>query len=247
MKDWYKSWFNSPFYLTVYNHRDTHDAEKLLDLILRYINPNSELKVLDTACGAGRHAIYLAEKGFDVYGFDLSKTLLLEAIKKAELGNINVKFLLTDIRAACFKIKFDIILNLFTSFGYFENDNENFRFFIKAKSFLAKEGVLIIDYFNPKYLKKNLIDYSEKNINSIIIKEKRYFQGERVNKSIEIISEKNTYHFEESVALYNYDYLKRKFEEMGYKIVKQWGNYDGDSFNEEVSERIILVLKQCDI
>ncbi len=245
MKDWFKEWFNSDLYLKVYNHRGSEDAEKLVDLILSFINPVKQSKILDSACGVGRHSNYLAEKGFNVFGFDLSKNLLLEASERAKEKNLNVKYLLTDIRTACFKTKFDIILNMFTSFGYFENDEENFCFFRNAKSFLKDDGYLVIDYFNPIYLRSNLVVNSHKLFNDILIDEHRLFEGNRIKKKINIKNENDVFEFEESVALYEFCELKSRFEEMNFKILKTFGDYSGHDFVEEKSERIILILQLC--
>ncbi len=245
MKEWYKDWFNSPLYLKVYNHRSSEDAEKLLSLILSFIKPKKNVKILDSACGAGRHALFLAEKGFNTFGFDLSKTLLLEASRKARIQKLNIKYLLTDIRTACFKTKFDIILNIFTSFGYFETDEENFRFFRNAKSFFADMGYIVIDYLNPEFLKNNLVSDSTKNVDGILVKEHRYFENNRINKKITITSGVQVYRFEESVALYDFSALKKEFEKLNYKIEKLWGSYDGGEFDKKKSERIIMVLRPC--
>ena len=124
-RDWFKDWFASEEYLTVYNHRDSEDAEQLSDLIIETIKPNTGAWILDAACGAGRHGLYFSSKGYNVFGFDLSNNLLLKAKSEARLRKLNINLVQADIRKVCFKKRFFAVLNLFTSFGYFETDEEN--------------------------------------------------------------------------------------------------------------------------
>ncbi len=78
---WFEKWFSSKFYLDIYQHRDEEDARQMINLIQRSISVNTKAKVLDIACGSGRHSIELARRGFDVTGLDLSKFLIGEAKK----------------------------------------------------------------------------------------------------------------------------------------------------------------------
>ncbi|MGD8307305.1 MAG: class I SAM-dependent methyltransferase, partial [Ignavibacteria bacterium] len=124
--EWFEAWFNSKDYLKVYRHRDEEEAANLAGLILDNIKIKSGKKVLDMATGSGRHAIYFAKEGFEVTAVDLSKYLLSVAKKKANKNNLNIHFVHSDIRQFEVNTKFNLILNLFTSIGYFENDEENY-------------------------------------------------------------------------------------------------------------------------
>ncbi len=137
---WYEDWFNSENYLKVYSHRDESEAERLVELILKNLNLKPASKVLDMACGAGRHAIGFAKMGFDVTAIDISHRLISEAKKDAVNANVEVKFVLSDILKYNTEIKFDLVVNLFTSFGYFEEDKENFSVVEKAFNFLSNNG-----------------------------------------------------------------------------------------------------------
>ena len=87
---WYKEWFNSDNYLKVYSHRDETEAERLVDLIVNNINSVSGSKVLDMACGSGRHAIIFASKGYQVTAIDLSKNIIVNPEANTKEQNVNI-------------------------------------------------------------------------------------------------------------------------------------------------------------
>lgn len=243
MKDWFKKWFASDEYLSVYSHRNQLDAEDIINLILRNISVDYGSSVLDAACGAGRHSIFLANKGFKVTAFDLSKNLLRIGKTNAQNLNADVDFLCGDIRDIFFTRSFHLVLNMFTSFGYFDTDKENFSFFKNAKKFIVEDGYLVLDYINANFLKNNLVEESEKIINGRTIIEKRRIQEDKVIKNIEIRNNGETKSFIESVKLYDYEILENNFVKLGYKVHEVFGNYKGDIFDNNSSDRLIIIFK----
>jgi 2-polyprenyl-3-methyl-5-hydroxy-6-metoxy-1,4-benzoquinol methylase len=242
MSDWFKKWFSSDEYLRVYSHRNIEDAENILDLILDNVNIPQNANILDAACGAGRHSIILAGKGYNVTAFDLSRNLLKIGAANSINGNITVDFLCADIRKIHFKKSFNLVLNMFTSFGYFQSDEENFLFFNNVKMMMKEDGFLVLDYINPSYLKENLVTESVKTFDDKSIVEKRKISDDFVVKDIEIKYKDVTKIFNETVKLYNYQNIVKKFEKIGFKIFKVFGNYKGESFSELNSERIIIIF-----
>ncbi|MFI0492366.1 SAM-dependent methyltransferase, partial [Flavobacterium sp.] len=117
-QNWFASWFDTPYYHILYKERNDHEAQIFMDNITHYLNLPENAKVLDLACGKGRHSIYLNQLGYEVVGADLSENSIAEANKSQ---NETLKFQVHDMRET-FDDKFDAIFNLFTSFGYFEND-----------------------------------------------------------------------------------------------------------------------------
>jgi len=240
MKEWFKEWFNSEEYLNVYRHRDEEDAEKLLNLILNETRLPDKANILDAACGAGRHSIFLSSKGFNVVGFDLSKTLLFRAKKDASEKNINLNLICADIRRIYFKRKFDLILNLFTSFGYFNSDEENFSFVENIFGSMNSGSAYVFDYFNKEFLLNNLVDESIKVIGDRQITERRKFEGERIVKEIDINSNGNINSYFESVRLYDAEFIIDMFEKTGFRTGQIFGDYDGHSFEKAISPRLII-------
>ncbi|MCZ7604145.1 MAG: class I SAM-dependent methyltransferase [Melioribacteraceae bacterium] len=244
MGQWYEDWFASDLYLDVYKHRNVEDAQKLLKLITDNLSVSKNDLILDAACGAGRYSNLLLKNGYKVIGFDLSLPLLKNAQKNSKKIIDENIFFRGDIRSVQLKKKFGLILNVFTSFGYFETDEENFMFINNSINFLNEHGYFVFDFINKEQLIKNLVPYSERNDEDFIIKETRRIDNNRVIKNIEIHKENEIFNFTESVRLYNSGELIKVFQQTGYKVINVFGNYEGDEYNTENSERFILFLQK---
>lgn len=242
--EWFVDWFNTKEYLDVYKHRNEKDAECHIKFLLSKITLPSNASVLDLACGSGRHSILLAKQGFNVTGVDLSDTLLSEAVKSAKAESLDVKFIKSDIRYFQTEEKFDCILNLFTSFGYFENDEENFLVFEKAFNFLTKKGYFVLDYFNKNYIEKNLVKFSKEEKENYSITQERKIIDQRVVKKITIQRNDTVQTFFESVKLYDSNSLIQKLKEFGFEIVNLFGDFLGNEFDENLSPRFIAICQK---
>jgi 2-polyprenyl-3-methyl-5-hydroxy-6-metoxy-1,4-benzoquinol methylase len=241
---WYKEWFDSEDYLKVYSHRDEAEAEKLVGLIIKNINLVPQSSLLDMACGAGRHAIVFAKMGFNVTAVDLSQRLLSEAKKNAFNAEVIIDFVLSDIMDYKVSKKFDLAVNLFTSIGYFEDDEENYAVIKKAYNMLNESGYFILDYFNKDFLMKNLIPTSVLSLNGLRIVQNRSIKGKRVVKKI--IIEKNGLieEFYESVRLYSHDEMWNIINETGFTVIKIFGDFNGNEYEKETSPRLIFFAKK---
>ena len=244
MKEWFKDWFNTEEYLNVYRHRNEEDAKELVQLILENIDIPVNGKVLDLACGPGRHSILFAQKGYKVSAVDLSKNLLAVALNSALKANVNINFIEADLRNLCIKPKFDLVVNLFTSFGYFENDGENFKLFDRAFYFLDDNGYFVLDFLNKSYIEKNIVPKSEGYIDHTKIIQERKIEGKRVIKKISIEKNNVEKHFIESVRMYDKDELAHEIKKRGFKIKNIFGGVRGRTFDLETSPRIIIIARK---
>lgn len=242
--EWFKDWFSSKYYLDVYNHRNEKDANEIVNLILSQINLKENSNILDAACGIGRHAVKFAEKKLNVTAFDLSTNLLNIGINCAKERNLNINFLVSDLRNFYVNNKFNLVTNLFTSFGYFETDDDNFKFVENAYNMLNSNGYYVLDFLNKEHLIKNLVPFSEKNIDGNVIYEYRKIENERVIKEIKIVNNIDEYNFSESVRIYSYGELVQNFSQIGFKVFKTFGNYLGQEFNEKESQRCIIIFQK---
>ncbi|HMS64139.1 MAG TPA: methyltransferase domain-containing protein [Ignavibacteria bacterium] len=244
---WFKKWFSSRFYLDLYQHRDEEDARWIINLLQRNISVNSGARVLDIACGSGRHSIELARRGFNVTGFDLSEYLISEAeknLKNSEERGLKVKFLIKDMRYFNFKNSFDIAVNIFTSFGYFDNDKENAGVFRNVSDSLKKNGYFIFDFLNKKNLENNLIPFSKTRHGNIVVEQKRVIENGFVKKNIIIKENKKVKQFEEVLKLYSLNDFKKMFEKNDLRINKIYGDYFGNKFNETESKRLVIIAQK---
>lgn len=144
--EWFKEWFDTTLYEKMYAHRDEKDAKMLATLIQHHFPKENYPDVIDLACGRGRHSFNFATAGYSVTGFDLSK----KAIEKAK-GNTSdallgkVHFYTHDMRNPIHK-KCDLLINLFTSFGYFKQDEENELVISRMTEAVKKNGAIVIDF-----------------------------------------------------------------------------------------------------
>jgi SAM-dependent methyltransferase len=244
---WYKEWFSNKFYLELYKHRNEEDARRMIDLLQRSISVNTKSKALDIACGAGRHSLELARRGFDVTGFDLSEFLINEAkkaLKNSKEKNLKAKFLIRNMMDFNFKNSFDFAVNIFTSFGYFRNDSENFKVIENLSRSLKKGGYFIFDFLNKKYLEKNLVPYSKTTNGDFTAIQKRKIENGFVKKEITIKKNKRVMQFNEVIKLYSLNEFKNTFGSYNLKIQNLFGDYFGNKFSEHKSPRLIIIAKK---
>jgi cyclopropane fatty-acyl-phospholipid synthase-like methyltransferase len=242
--EWFEDWFNTEEYLNVYRHRNEAEAKQLIDLILMNVHLAPGSTVLDMACGAGRHSILLAKAGFDVTAVDLSRNLLTVARQAALDAGVKVNFLRSDLRNFSIDISFDLIVNLFTSFGYFEDDAENFRIFENVYHHLKPTSYFVLDYFNRHYVEKNIVKRSVNKIPGGEIIQEREINEKRVIKKITIRKNGQEQHYHESVRMYTPNYLTREMKKIGFDIIKSFGDFNGNTFDIESSPRIIVIAKK---
>jgi len=230
--------------LEVYSHRNESDAIKLFNLIQNNVVLSQNSKILDVACGNGRHSNYFAKLGYNVTGFDLSYNLLKIAMKNKLESNLQSNYFCADVRSIPIKTNFDLILNLFTSFGYFDNDVANFSFVKFASEHLNRNGYFVFDYLNPNFLKKNVVESSEKKVANLTILEKRRINGKRIEKEIIIKDSENMHRFFESVQLYSYNEILKVFNNNGFNQISSFGSYFEDIYDENESERMIIIFQK---
>ena len=239
--EWYKNWFNSEEYLKVYRHRDQKEATELVKLVINNIDVSRVKTVLDMAAGSGRHALIFAKEGFDVTAVDLSENLLSIGKKSAEDENLEIEFVHSDIRQFNPNIKYNLILNLFTSMGYFEKDEENYFILSKAYKLLENNGYFVLDYFNKNFVENNLEPNTVDEFDGSIITQNRFIEGERIIKEITIDNKGKINKYFESVRMFSKDELINMLQKLGFRIIRTFGDFKGQSFELESSPRIIII------
>jgi len=241
-KNWYKEWFGED-YLTVYQHRDDKDATRLIRLIRKHVPLHPDSVLLDLACGIGRHSYLLSRYSDNVFGLDLSDSLLRVAMEK-KIADKSPSFVRADMRYFPFKIKFDVVFSLFTSFGYFDKDEKHLKVAREIADSLNEQGTFVIDYFNADYVRANLVPYGERLMGDIKIKEKRWLSENWVHKNIVIKKEgePETY-FQESVRMFELKELTALLQSAGIVTEGIFGDYEGSAYSS-LSKRMILIAKK---
>ncbi|MGX9706304.1 methyltransferase domain-containing protein [Laceyella tengchongensis] len=238
MSNWYEKSFGED-YLTVYKHRSRQDASREVAKLEEWLPLRKKQLILDLCCGMGRHTIALARKGFSVVGLDLSSTLLSHAVRESE--GLAIPFIRGDMRNLPFvDNQFDVVLNLFTSFGYFEDDEDNLQVLGEIHRILKPQGHFVIDFLNRFAVERSLVPLSVREEENVSIREERWIDGEFVCKHITITDERGTREYEERVKMIEYSRLRQWMEQAGLHVQKAYGNFAGDPYAKD-SERMILV------
>lgn len=238
-KDWFVSWFDTPYYHILYKHRNNTEAQAFMKNLVQKLQLNKEQLLLDLACGKGRHAIFLNLLGYNVTGADLSKNNIAFA-KKYE--NERLQFFEHDMRDS-FSTKYDIILNLFTSFGFFENDNDDILVLKNIKKGLNEGGLAVVDFMNSNKVVNQLIQQEAVTIEGITFNISRYIKDGFIVKEINFIADNESHTYYEKVKILPLEKIKSYLKKAGFSIKYLFGDYDLNEFNKEESDRLILVLE----
>ncbi len=240
--DWYENWFGSPFYKILYQNRDDQEAQEFIENLLCYLKPAAGCKMLDIACGEGRHAKQLAENGYDVTGIDISHASI-EAAKAYEQDNL--QFFVQDMRYTFYINYFDYSFNFFTSFGYFRslrNHKEAARAFAAG---LKKEGILVIDYLNGNYVTGHLVKDCVIERGSYKFKTSKKIENNHIVKDINFVdADGKERHYAESVAMFSVADFEKMFGDAGMKLIDTFGDYKLNAYDAQQSPRMVMVFKK---
>ena len=164
LQEWYRDWFNSPYYHLLYFKRDEQEAAAFIDALVTKLQPQVSSRMLDVACGKGRHSIQLAGKGFFVTGIDISEDSIAEA-KESE--NDRLEFFVHDMRLPFRMNYYHYAFNFFTSFGYFNTRREHDDAIRTIAQAIKVNGTFVMDFLNVHYAEDNLVHQSETDIDGI--------------------------------------------------------------------------------
>jgi SAM-dependent methyltransferase len=245
---WYRSWFGEE-YLHLYPHRDQEEADQAVALVLREMSrhslgPEAEgaLRVLDLGCGAGRHLRALRKAGVDAVGMDLSAPLLRQA-RSAAPGCHRVR---GDMRHLPFTSgSFDLVTSFFTSFGYFDSDDEDIKVLREVCRVLRPEGRVILDFLNARRVRDSLEPRDERRVGGKRVEQVRRLVdgGRRVEKRIRIRGEGVEEDFVERVRLYDAADLAALFDAVGLVVEARFGDYQGGPPTPAAPREILLARR----
>ncbi len=242
-KEWFASWFDSPYYHILYKNRDDNEAQRFITNLVKEINLKENSKVMDLACGKGRHARILNELGLNVLGVDLSPNSIAFA-QKFERNNLS--FDVHDMRKVYPDRKFDAIFNLFTSFGYFDDESDNLKVLKSVHSMLNKNGLVIIDFMNVSKVVANLVAKEKKTVDDVEFSIQRKYNGRHILKHISFHDGKQRQEFTERVQAIHLHDFKRLFQESNFKILRTFGDFDLNAFDEKNSDRLIIIAQKSE-
>ena len=239
MTEWFEQWFGEE-YLQLYPHRDEEDAVRAVGLVDRVARLDGA-RVLDLACGSGRHAMPLAERGASVFGIDLSMPLLVRANKLVPpvRGVVRGDMRLLPLRDAAF----DLVVNLFTSFGYFADDAQHVAVLRGVARVLVPGGKLFLDYLNAQAVREGLVVREERQFGEhrVAIERKLVDDDRFIVKEMHLVDDGRT--FMERVRLFSPDDLAGLMHDAGLRVTERFGSYAGDELTA-TTPRTILVAER---
>ncbi|KZE52818.1 SAM-dependent methyltransferase [Brevibacillus parabrevis] len=243
-----EEWFERSFredYVLVYQHRDDSAADEEIANLLERLPVKDTGRILDLCCGSGRHSRALVRRGYEVVGVDLSPVLL--QLAEEQNNDPQLSFARCDMRNIPYRDEFDIVVNLFTSFGYFSSDEENAQVIRNMAQALKTNGEVVIDYLNPAYVTSHLVPHSTKQVNGMFIEEKRWIEDGTVKKRIWITddADKEKREYLEQVRLFSVEQMIAMLEQAGFGQIQVFGNYQFEPYIASQSPRMIFyAIKQ---
>ncbi len=242
-EQWYENeelWKDSPF-----NIEEIERAPKEIDKISSLADLEGDMKVLDLCCGVGRHSIVLAKRGYDVTGVDLTEHYLEKARKKAEEEDLEIEFVKEDMREFKRKEDFDVVLNLFTSFGFFEDEEENMKVLENIHESLRSNGKLILDVMGKEILARIFEEKDWSKTNDKFMLEERSVEKNWswMKTRRTLINDEGKKEYNISHWIYSAKELENMLKEVGFSSVEVYGNYDGEPYNEE-ADRLVVIGKK---
>jgi SAM-dependent methyltransferase len=237
---WFKDWFNSPYYHQLYFNRDEKEAAAFIDALISHLHPPPGARMLDVACGKGRHSIQLAQQGFDVTGIDLSEDSIREALQSE---SENLHFYRHDMRLPFRMHYYDYAFNFFTSFGYFRTRREHDNAIRTIAQSLKGGGVFVMDYLNAHYAEDHLVHQAEKNIAGVNFYITKWFDETHFYKKIEVEDEAldAPLVYTEQVAKFSLGDFTEMFAYQGLQITEVFGDYSFGHYDVRKSPRLIMV------
>lgn len=202
--------------------------------------------VLDVACGVGRHALELARRGYQVTGLDLSPTLLRVAADRAERTGTEVEWVHADMRAIPFTNTFDAAMNLFSSWGYFERDDEDQRVLVSVAGALKPGGRFLLELSHQAWIARHFAPRGWHEAGGMTVLEQRTLDllAGRMASEITVVypdGRHRTWPYD--LRLYTLPEVARMLAEAGFAVAAVYGGYDGVPLSLE-SSRLIIVAER---
>ena len=240
---WFKDWFNSPYYHQLYFNRDEQEAAKFIDKLIDHLLPIPESLMLDVACGKGRHAVHLAEKGFHVTGIDLSEDSIKEAlVHETE----KLHFYMHDMRLPFYINYYDYAFNFFTSFGYFTTRREHDNSIRTIAQSLKQDGCFVMDYLNVHYAEEHLVHQFDKEIDGVNYFITKWFDETHFYKKITVEDDalEEPLIYQEKVAKFSLGDFTEMFAYQSLQIQEVFGDYNFGKYDLKKSPRLIMIARK---
>lgn len=243
VNEWYKKWFNSPYYHKLYFERDDSEAQNFIKNLLFHLKPAAESRMLDVACGKGRYSKILSAHGFQVTGIDLSPDSIGFA-RQFEYDKL--QFFIHDMRLPFWVNYFDYAFNFFTSFGYFPTHREHDDAIRTVSASLKPTGILMFDYLNVHYVEDHLVHNELKIIGDTQYEIHRWHDETHFFKRI-IVTDPSLDHpleYTEKVAKFSLGDFTDMLSFQKMQVTEVFGDYNLNAYDVRKTPRMIVLAKK---
>lgn len=245
-KDWWKSFFNEDYILTQDLRGIFKHTKQEVSFLEKKIPLKKSYSILDLCCGHGRHTIELARRGYKVTGLDYSAYELKMAKQKAKKLGLKIDFKKGDARNFRFAKKFDVIINMYTAFGYGTKQDDQ-RIIKSVSRNLKRGGVFFIDLMNPIWLWRNYQKEIKERFlggkGTVFSKRQYDFINNIHNDTRTIVCGKRKKTYKSSLRFYTLSELSELLAKEGLKVIKYWGSFKEEDLGFDTKRMIVLARK----
>lgn len=237
--------FWSTFYPYMFSDENIERAEEQVEKLLQLVDFQGRT-VLDLACGPGRHSVVLAGRGYQVTGVDLTSYLLEKARERAASAGVEVEWVQADMRRFVRPEAFDLALSMFTSFGYFQDRDDDRLVLRNLYRSLKPGGVLVIDVAGKEWLARRFeATDSEELADGVLMVQRRAVRDgwSRLHNEWILIKDGRVDSFEIEHTIYSGQELIDRLSEAGFENLRLYGDLDGNDYDLE-AKRLIAVARK---
>jgi SAM-dependent methyltransferase len=240
---WYKTFFGED-YLRIYSFLTPERTEREVDGIVRLLDLPPGSAILDLCCGHGRHALALAKQGYRVTGQDLSEVFLQRAQAEAEAQGVQVRWLHSDMRMIPFENEFDAVINIFTAFGYLENEDEDQQVLQQVHKALKPRGLFLLETMHREFLLRSFTASEVyRHADGLIVLEERDFDLLTSHSHVQVTMlspDGQRREYTHSERIYTLTELARMLAMVGLHVKAYYGGLDGSQLRL-TSPRLVVI------
>ena len=246
-RPWYETLFEGPYLRLWKPSLEKQDAKAQVDGALAILQISEGSEILDLCCGVGRHALELARRGYRVTGLDLCAEFLEMGRRAAEEEGLQVEFVRSDMRQIPFEERFDAVINMFTAWGYFEDDAENLEVFRQVARALKPGGKFLLDQPNWPNLwtRFRAQDWDRREDGLLVLRERKpdWVNGRLRERQMVIEADGKRWEHTLATATYAPSEIIKMFREAGLVLKGLYGGFDASDFSLESRRAVYLAEK----
>jgi SAM-dependent methyltransferase len=244
---WYVEFFRRDYYRAFAPRLEPERTRREVDFIVRALALEPGASVLDLCCGHGRHAIPLAQRGFNVTGLDLSAYHLRLARRAAREAGVSVRWLRRDMREIRVPAAYDAVIHMFTGFGYFDTDDEHLAVLQGVSRALKPGGRYLLDTTNRDWVVRNFreTDWQEYEDGSFTMERRRFdlLAGRIESEWSRVSARGRRSRHQIRFRAYTLAELAKMLGLVGLTVIQTWGDFDGSDYGLDTRRLILLAEK----